>query len=73
MEPPRCLNTFKGNSGTWVALTVKRLTLGSSSGQDLTIREFEPEQGSALTLQSLLGILSLPLSLPPLCSLLLSK
>ena len=47
-----------------MAQLVEHPTLGFGSGHDLMVREFEP----ALTLQSLLGILSLSLSLsaPPL-------
>ena len=46
--------------GTWVAQSVKRLTLDFGSGHYLTVHEFA--SGSVLTVQSLLGILSLPLS-----------
>ena len=50
-----------------MAQSVKRQTLGLGSDHDLTVHEFEPMSGSALTGQNLLGILSLPLSaLPPL-------
>ena len=43
---------------------VKRLPLGFGSGHDLTVGEFKPHiRGSALSVWSLLGILSLPLSL----------
>ena len=54
--------------GTWVVQLVKCLTLDFGSGCDLVVRGFEPMLGSALTAQSLLVILSLPLSLsaPPL-------
>ena len=44
------------STGRPVAHAVKRLTLGFGSGHDLTVRE---------TARSLLGILSLPLSLCP--------
>ena len=49
------------------------LDLGSCV-RDLTVCESEPTSGSVLTVQSLLGILSLPLSLcpSPACSLSLS-
>ena len=47
----------------------KPLTLGFSSGHDLAVREMETQFGSALTAQSLVGILSLPLPLPLPCSL----
>ena len=50
--------------GTWVVQVVKRLTFDFGSGHDLMVLEFEPPSGSELTAQSLLGILSLPLSLP---------
>ena len=39
------------------------LTLHFGSGHDLTVCEFEPVSGSALTMWSLLGIVSL--SAPP--------
>ena len=59
-----------------MAQLVKRPTLGFSSGHDLTVHEFEPILGSALTVWSLLRILSLPLSATSLlrhtCSLSLS-
>ena len=51
--------------GTWVAQSVKGLTLDLGSGHDVTIHETEPQIGTALTLGSLLGILSPPLSAPP--------
>ena len=59
----------KAGWGTWVAGSVKRLTLGFGSGHDLTIGGFEPRVGlhadsSALIAWSLLGILSLPLCRP---------
>ena len=48
-----------------VAQSVRHLTLDFGSGHHLTFREFEPRvAGSALTAQSLLGSLCLPLSLP---------
>ena len=46
----------------------KQLTLDFSSGYDLTVHEMEPCVGLH-TAQGLLGILSLPLSIPPLLSL----
>ena len=52
------------NRGTWAAQLVKRLTLDHGSGHDLTVREFELcIRHLALTVQSLLGILSHSLSL----------
>ena len=45
-----------------MAQSVQHLTLGFSSGHDLTVCEFKPTSGSALTAQSLIGILSLCLS-----------
>ena len=51
-----------------MAQLVKRLTLGFGSGYDLIGTGLIPTSGSALSVQSLLGILSLPASLsaPPL-------
>ena len=49
--------------GAWVAQLVKHLTLDFGSGCDVTVHEFEPHV--RLTVQSLLGILSLTLSLCP--------
>ena len=46
--------------GAWVAQLVKRSIIDFSSGHDLMVPEFE----HPLMVQSLLGILSLPLSLP---------
>ena len=57
------------NRGTWVAQTVECSTLGFGSGHDLTVRGFGPTLGSVLTAWSLLGILSLSLSLSPSLSL----
>ena len=51
---------------------MKHPTLGSSSGHDLMDHGFKPASGSVLTVWSLLGILSLLLSLPLLCSFCLS-
>ena len=45
-------------------LTVKIHINRFSSGHDLTVHEIQPEVGSGLTVRSLLGIVSLPLSLP---------
>ena len=53
--------------GTWVAQSVKCLTLDCGSGHDLTVGKFSPMAGSVLTVRSLLGILSLPPSLPLPC------
>lgn len=47
-----------------MAQSVKCWILDFSSGHNLTVHEFEPASGSVLTVQSLLGILFLPLSLP---------
>ena len=47
--------------GAWVVHSVRHLTLGFSSGHDLTVRGMEPHVGSVLTVQSLLVILFLPL------------
>ena len=51
--------------GARVAQLVKCLTLGFGSGRDLMIPEFQPHVSSVLTVWSLLGILSLLLSLCP--------
>ena len=53
--------------GAWVAQQVERLTLGYGSGYDLSVVNSSPTSGSALTMQSLLRILSVPLSLPLPC------
>ena len=50
--------------GTWVAQSVKHPTLDLGSGHDLTVCGFKPHIRSVLTVWSLLGILSFPLSLP---------
>ena len=57
-----------------MAQSVERLTLDFGSGHDLMvwIMSSSPMPGSALTVRSLLEILSLPLSLPLPCSLSLS-
>ena len=55
--------------GSWVAQSVKGPTPDFGSGHDLTqFMSLSPTLGSALSVQSLLGILSLPLSLPLPCS-----
>ena len=56
----------------WLGWSVKCPTLDFGSGHDLTILESSPRLGFALTARSLLGILSLPLSAPPLLVLFLS-
>ena len=50
--------------GTWVARSVKRQTLGFSSGHDLMVHEFESHVRLCADSRSLLGILCLLLSLP---------
>ena len=50
--------------GAWLAQSVKCLTLEFGSGHELMVPELEPLSGSALTVESLLGILSAPC--PPL-------
>ena len=52
------------SGGTWVAQSVKHPTLDFSSGHDLMVVRSSPASGSALTTQSLLGVVSLPISLP---------
>ena len=49
-----------------MAQSVKHLILDFGSGHDLMACEISPLSGSALTASSLLGILSLLLSAPPL-------
>ena len=58
-----------------MAQLVKHPTLDLGSGHDLTVCELSPVSGSALRVWTLLGILSLPLSLsvPLLLSLSLSQ
>ena len=51
----------------WLRPSLERLTLDFGSGHYLTVHEFEPCVCSALTVWSLLGIFSLPLSLPLSC------
>ena len=50
------------SGGAWVAQSVKHLTLDFGSGHGLTFMRLSPASGFALTVRSLLGILSLPLS-----------
>ena len=59
--------------GTWVAQLVKGPTLDFGSGHDLMFVSLSPVLGSVLTVWSLLGILSLSLSLFLPCSLSLSR
>ena len=51
--------------GTWVAQSVKCPALDFGSGHDLCFVRSSPTSGFVLTVGSLLGVLSLPLSLPP--------
>ena len=54
-----------GVGGTWVAQSVKRPTLGFSSGLDLTVCKIEPHTGLyADSTESAWDSLSLPLPLP---------
>ena len=57
-----------------MAQSVKHQTLDLGSGHDLTVCEMDPTLASEPTAWSLLGVLSVPLSLPlpRLCSLSLS-
>ena len=56
--------------GTWVAQSVKCLTLGFDSGHDLTVRGFEPHLGLCVDgMEPAWDSLSLPFSLPLPCSL----
>ena len=51
--------------GAWVAQLVKQTTLHFGSGHDRMVHEFKPHTGFRnVTVWSLLGILSLPPSLP---------
>ena len=50
--------------GAWVAQSVKHPTLDLSSRRDLEVRGIEPCLVSALIVQNLLGVHSLPFSLP---------
>ena len=52
--------------GPWVAPSIEHLTRNFGSGHDLVVREFEPHVRSCADSGSLLGILSLALSSPPL-------
>ena len=59
--------------GAWVAQSVKRLTLGFSSGRDLTVCEFEPHIGlCADSAEPAWDSVSLTLSAPPWLALELS-
>ena len=51
-----------------MAQSVKCPTLDFCSGHDLMVCEIETYKGSVLAASSLLGIVSLPLSLPVPCS-----
>ena len=63
-----CLNINYFMTGApGVAQSVKHLTLDFGSGHDLPVPEIEPPSGSVLIAWSLLGILSVPLSVPPPC------
>ena len=55
-----------------MAQSVKHLTHDFGPGHDLMACEFDPSSASALTAQSLLGILSPSLSAPPPLALYLS-
>ena len=48
-----------------MAQLVERLTLGFGSGRDLMVHGFQPHVGSVMAAQSLLGVLSPPLSVAP--------
>ena len=52
----------------WVAQLVEHQTLDLGSGHDLTVYKIQPHVWLPLTVWYLLGILSLPLSLPLPCS-----
>ena len=56
-----------------MAQSLKHLALDYGSGHDLTVREFEPHVGSALTVWRLLGIFSLSLTTPRSLALCLSE
>ena len=62
--PPTWLVLHVSSGGTWVAQSLKCPTLDFSSGHDLTVMRLSSTLGSVMTVQSLLGILSLPLPLP---------
>ena len=86
-SPCRCVSEYLKNrhglmkrkhlkkGGAWVTQSVKHLTLGFGSGHDLTVFGLSPTSSFALTVWSLLGILSLPpsLSAPPQLALCLSQ
>ena len=85
-QPHRILFKVWAGGGAWVPQLVKRQTLDFGLGHDLTVCkfephvmishfEFEPRVGLCTNAQSLLGILSLPVSpsAPPLLTLSLSK
>ena len=48
-----------------MAQLVECLTLGFGSGRDLTVHGFQPHVGSVMAAQSLLEVLSPPLSVAP--------
>ena len=55
------------NRGTWAAQSFERLTLGFSSGHDLTVHEFKPRIGLCTdSVEPAWDSLSLPLPPPPL-------
>ena len=64
---------IKNKRGAWVSQSVKHPTLDFCSGHGLTVGEIEPHIGLLSTAWSLLGILSLPFSLPLPCSHSLNK
>ena len=55
----------RGGRDPWGAPSVKSPALGFGPGHDLTCVSSSPASGSVLTAQSLLGILSLSLSVCP--------
>ena len=65
-EPIKDNSSNKKEYGVaWVAQSVKHPTLDFSSGHDLTVQELQPHIGlCADSAQSLLGVLSLHLSVP---------
>ena len=63
----------KGIYGALVAQLVERPTLGFGSGHDLMVYGLNSTLGSALTALSLLGVLSLPLSVLPTPNLKINK
>ena len=68
-EEPKCLSVGDWLSqlrwGAWEAQLVKCPTPDFGSGHDLTVHEIKPHLRLALTAWSLLGVLSLLLSLCP--------